>query len=604
MKNWGLRTRVLLLALLPVSVVAIVLAAYFASRLTQDIDTDLTAHGLGLTRQLAALAETSAATGDLAALQSITRAALVEKHVTAIYVYGPNGAILAASGNALAPKLAAHEVPEPSAIESDAQRFLFAAPITQLRYLGDDPFLQEGPVDTARVEPRPLGWVTLEISRAAARERLSEALAFLALTVVVVLGASSLLALLLARRVARPILRLEEAVAAVGRGELETRLTPEGGGDLRQLQEGFNSMADALARHHAEMESRIRAATAELARERDDAQRASAAKSRFLAAASHDLRQPLHALSLFAADLVRSGLTTQQLHVAQQIERSTASVTSLLDALLDISRLDVGGVTAQTAPLPLQRLFDRLETSFARSAQNRGLRFRCRPTREWVETDAVLCERLLANLIANAIEYTPAGTILLAARRRGDWVRVEVRDSGIGIAPEYQDAIFEEFYQIGNPAREAGKGLGLGLAIVERVRRILGIAIELESAPGRGSLFACHLRRILPPAASAVPDEDDRILWLVDGPALGEQLPRLATGWGWRVAPVEDLARARVRQGESGGLIVLPVSGVDGGVAGVALLGHEAGRFELALPLRPAKLRALLEGIPRPPAPA
>jgi anti-sigma regulatory factor (Ser/Thr protein kinase) len=166
----------------------------------------------------------------------------------------------------------------------------------------------------------------------------------------------------------------------------------------------------------------------------------------------------------------------------------------LLDSLLDISRLDVAGIKPQTCGFPLQTVFERLDRAFRRAAANSQLTLRFRPTSHWFDSDPVMVERMIANLIANALRYTPGGgRILIAARRRGDAVRVEVRDSGIGIAPEHQAMIFGEFYQVGNRAREPDKGLGLGLSIVDRLARLLDIKVSLRSRPGAGTTFILHI---------------------------------------------------------------------------------------------------------------
>lgn len=616
MKTWSLRAHLLLLALLPVTVVAVALAGFFASRLSQDTDNDLVDHGLGLTRQLAALAETNAVIGDRAALQAMARAALVEQHVTGATIVAANGVVLASSGAPESSLPASSALPrgKPALLSRTASRLVFGAPILQQHYVDDDPFFQEGPVDPGAGSVQHIGWVTLELSREKATQRLQLALGFLVLTAALTLAVSAILALLLARRVGQPLLRLEQAVESVRLGTLGLRLAPSSGGHLRRLEEGFNSMVDSLQQHRQELESKIRAATAELARERDDAQRSSLAKSRFLAAASHDLRQPLAALSLFVADLERQRLTAEGAHVVAQIGASVSNMQQLLDALLDISRLDVASVIPAWEVLPVQRLFDRIEASFVRRARAKGLRLRCRRSSLWVHTDPVLCERLIANLVANAIDYTAQGSILVLARVRGQQVQIEVRDSGMGIPATYQQAIFQEFFQIDNPEREPGKGLGLGLAIVERLCRILEISLTLRSAPGQGSNFRLGIVAAAP--GIDVPEmtvEAPSLLWLVGNwsaisatqaapaatetseLALAHRAVVLATEWGWelREAPTEDEARAACQR--LGGVVLVPRASAGGGA--LEIIGRDGSQHRLGAPLRPGKLRALLDAL-------
>lgn len=379
----------------------------------------------------------------------------------------------------------------------------------------------------------------------------------------------------------------------------------------RQVRE-LSQVTDALEEHRKHLEERIASATAELAGKKAEAERANTAKSRFLAAASHDLRQPLHALSLFAADLqrqIRSGQAQDLQHLSEQISASTSLLGELLDSLLDVSRLDVAGVRTDIRPFALQTIFDRLSASYRRAAQNRALILRFRPTQLAVLSDIALIERLLANLISNAIRYTPEGRrILVAARCRGQQVRIEVRDNGIGIAPEHQAAIFAEFYQVGNTAREQNKGLGLGLSIVDRLARALKIPVELRSLSGAGTTFAITL-----PLTTHLPEEpvakaetrapSSEVLFIGATPdvAIAAQL---AQGWGFRArhlasiadyAPEENPAIVVVESVLAEALAALLPADCSLVAIAEADAALTSAAYSLALPIRPAKLRALLE---------
>ncbi|WP_374326128.1 ATP-binding protein [Azonexus sp.] len=277
---------------------------------------------------------------------------------------------------------------------------------------------------------------------------------------------------------------------------------------VRRQVRDLRTMAEALADSRDLLEERIDQATAALAAEKDTAERANAAKSRFLAAASHDLRQPLHALSLFTTDLLRqaaAGKLREVPRIAEQIAASTQTLGDMLNALLDISRLDIDGVRANLQPFPLSALFQRLHDAFFRQAEAHQLRLRFHAPRYFVYSDPQLLERMLGNLISNALRYTPAGgTIVVGARLQGDRLRIEVRDSGIGIAREHRAAIFAEFYQVANVAREQDGGLGLGLSIVQRLAKGLGIEVSLASQIGNGTTFSLLVERAaVQPTASA-----------------------------------------------------------------------------------------------------
>ncbi|HJW26301.1 MAG TPA: ATP-binding protein [Rhodocyclaceae bacterium] len=380
----------------------------------------------------------------------------------------------------------------------------------------------------------------------------------------------------------------------------------------RQVRE-LSSVTAALEEHRKHLEERIESATAELAGQKAEAERANTAKSRFLAAASHDLRQPLHALSLFAADLqrqIRSGQTKDLQRLSEQISTSTGVLGELLDSLLDVSRLDVAGVKTDIRPFALQTVFERLASSYRRAAQSKDLTLRFRATDLSVVSDITLIERLLANLISNAIRYTPEGRrVLVAARRRGQQVRVEVRDNGIGIAAEHQAAIFAEFYQVGNTAREQNKGLGLGLSIVDRLARALDVPVELRSSPGQGTTFAITLPLAPRPAAEPVAVRREVPSSLVLFVGLNPDIAiaaRLAQGWGFPAAHVVDPEGYEPGEEEVPAIAVAeaaavaslqPKLGPDCSLVTVGD-GDEAGpasSINLTFPIRPAKLRALLE---------
>jgi signal transduction histidine kinase/CheY-like chemotaxis protein len=235
---------------------------------------------------------------------------------------------------------------------------------------------------------------------------------------------------------------------------------------------------------------------------RAEAESANRAKSRFLAAASHDLRQPVHALGLFADALQRARSDGEARHIARQIEASVAALSASFDALLEVSRLDAGVLQVKREAVALGPLLGRLADEYGRVARERGLGFACRARELHVLTDAVLLERILRNLLDNAIRYTSRGRVLLAARRRAGLVRLEVWDSGIGIAPAEQAQVFEEFYQVGNPERDRRQGVGLGLSIVKRTAALLGHPLSLASRVGKGTRVALEL----PSGTTAAPD--------------------------------------------------------------------------------------------------
>lgn len=294
----------------------------------------------------------------------------------------------------------------------------------------------------------------------------------------------------------------------------------------------------------------------EVAFARDRAEEANRAKSRFLAAASHDLRQPLHALSLYSAALkLRSGDDASS-EIAGHINEALASLAALVDSLLDISKLDAGAVQPELRRVSVKALIERIEADYRPVAREKGLEFRVAPVDAQVETDPVLLERVVRNLVDNAFKYTGAGSVALSAEVDERTVRIAVRDTGRGIGESERERIFEEFYQIGNPERDRVKGLGLGLAIVRRLAHLLGLEVHLETGPGRGSTFAVTLARLpeesAPQHAPRVPAAEEsralvgaKVLVIDDEPSVRLGMRTLLESWGCRVAACSGLDEAQ-----------------------------------------------------------
>lgn len=287
---------------------------------------------------------------------------------------------------------------------------------------------------------------------------------------------------------------------------------------------------------------------------RQAAESASLAKSQFIAAASHDLRQPLYALSLFSASLSSLKLDADGHTVVSNIQESIAAMESLFVGLLDVSRLDAGVVKPRFEPVSVDSLFDRLSQYFHPVAIERGLDLRFRSDGEWVTSDVTLLEQVLSNLVSNALRCTRRGAVLMAARRRGGNIQFEVWDTGIGIEESDRQRIFEEFVQLDNPERDRRKGLGLGLSIAQRSALLIGGPIALSSQFGRGSRFVMTQPSAKPPAplaagpgigAAALALPGDLPLLIVDDDRdVRNALSDLLSRWSVRFETAVDAADA------------------------------------------------------------
>jgi two-component system, sensor histidine kinase len=354
-----------------------------------------------------------------------------------------------------------------------------------------------------------------------------------------------------------------------------------------------------------------------------ETQEARTAQARFLAAASHDLRQPVHALGLLAAQVEVELGGRKAAATAGQLQAMAQALDGLVEALLDVSRLDGGAVVPNLRALPLAPLFDRLAPEFAVLAEARGLQWRLRPTTLWVHSDAQQLERILRNLISNALNHTQQGGVLVAARRCVGRVVLSVWDTGPGIAPQDQQRIFQEFVQLDNPGRDRRRGHGLGLAIVARLSRLLDHPVALKSRVGRGSCFSLTL-----PAAEAIarkeplrrtvtgePLRGRRVALVEDDEAVRDATVDLLRAWGCEVWADGSLAPLLARLKSTGVRPERVISdwrlGHEDGLAAIQALRAWAGRDVPALllsgeslPLHELRLEALRITPARKPLPA
>ena len=327
------------------------------------------------------------------------------------------------------------------------------------------------------------------------------------------------------------------------------------------------------------------------------AERANLGKSRFLAAASHDLRQPLQTIFLMQGILASSVKDPAALKVVQRLGDSMEVMSGMLNKLLDINQLEAGIVQPQLENFPIDGLLERLRDDFTEQAAAKFLECRVVASGLTVRSDAALLEQMIRNLLSNALKYTAHGKILLGCRRRGDRLRIEVWDTGPGIPKEQLKAVFEEFHQLDNPARERARGLGLGLSIVQRLADLLGHTVDVRSGVGKGSVFAVEVpcvvaegeavARIRPAAPAAHGAKNELILVIEDDPALREMVQLLFEIEGYRTAVAVDgktaldmVARGTVRPN-----IVVADYNLPNGPTGLDVIAHLRETFDRTLPV-------------------
>ena len=392
---------------------------------------------------------------------------------------------------------------------------------------------------------------------------------------------------------------------------------------------------------------RLRMALAERNRELAERNRAveaaNLAKSRFLAAASHDLRQPLHALNLFVAQLHGESSPEERSRLIAHIDTAVAAMNALFNALLDISKLDAGVLTPTLSSFPAAHLLQRVETTFAAVAREKGLLLRIVPSTARLRSDAILLERILLNLVSNAVRYTVRGGIVVGCRRHNDGVRIEVWDTGVGIPEDQHRNIFGEFYQLANPEHDHRAGLGLGLAIVERLCRLLDHPITLTSRVGKGSRFCVLVPRaahqlastapVMAPELIVDPARGKLIVVIDDDTLVLDGMRGILSGWGCRTVTAQsgDAALAslacdsekpdliisdyRLADGTTGGDVIerlrnayrtaIPAFLITGDTTTERMReAHARGLLLLHKPINPMALRSVINQLLRAPPPA
>jgi len=324
--------------------------------------------------------------------------------------------------------------------------------------------------------------------------------------------------------------------------------------------------------------------------EKERAERANEIKTRFLAAASHDLRQPLHAMGLFVDALDARIRFPEVRRIMDNLKLSTESLKGLLNSMLDISKLDAGTLKPDVSDINLSLLLDQLALEFGPQAASKGLKLRIRACDAWVRSDPIMLARILRNLLTNAIRYTQTGGVLLGCRRHNGKVRIEVYDTGPGISAGETEHVFEEFYQIDNPERDREKGMGLGLAIVKRLADILQHGLEVRSRVGKGSVFA-----ITVPAARAAERLDAKtqpyradlsgalVVVIDDEAPIRNGMDELLQAWGCRTVLADSAAGALQQLARNDLIPDLIVADFrlregDTGVQAIKRIGAQVGR--------------------------
>lgn len=585
----SLRWRLLWLSMLPLMLFAFIWVSYALLQRYSDLSSQLEQRAELLARQMAVASDYAIFAQNTLVLQNITASVVKEPEVTLAGVFDSELQPLSISTS----QPAADETidtlwqREIQAIERSDQPRMKLVSDRLLRYI--QPIASVGlemeELPKGATSPSAIrGYAVVEISLDSVY---SELLKFLGGVLAILVGFLFIAWSVVSRfsaQLDQSFRSVADAAKKIGAGETQVRLGPSDIKVFDSLSRDLNLMAERLEHAQRDLEQKVDNATQALREQKDAAERANSAKSRFLAAASHDLRQPMHALSLLVSAAQRETDPAAQSVIIRRIETGTSALSDLLNSLLDISRLDGGGVQVRQEDFALDGLMHRLQDTYQGLAEEKGLELVIRPTKACTHSDPALLERIVGNLLSNAIRYTQSGgAVYVAVRPRGqEWV-IQVRDNGPGIPLQDQQTIFQEFVQLSNPQRDRSLGLGLGLAIVQRLVQLLDHCVEVRSQPGQGATFGLRIPRITLNETSAAIDQGKasdplqlhglRILLIEDDELVRQSFAGLLGMWGAHVDVFEqaDAALAYLQNPHSLPQLVITDHRLGGNMNGLEL---------------------------------
>lgn len=616
MKPFGIRNRILLAALAPALLVAVLISGIFLVGQIEQVQRDRALRLASLVQHLTDNAGFGIFSDNRPALRRVIEHALADPDVVGAIILNARAEVLASSvGEGARPDRGTVIDGLPDAIEFSGIPRWYGVPITPDTLGNEDLF---APSDGSGT---PIGQLLLKISDQGYSITLKQRLVVALGSTLLILAFGGLLAYLLSQRLISTFTDIGRLMEQVGQEAVTPQINVVGNDELGDLARRINAMASAVSNTQEDLQLRVVEATVALRSERDAAARAAESRSRFFASASHDLRQPVQALDLQLARLLREADDTPMRAQLEPIALSINHLRYLLDSLLDYSRLSGGVFSVTLQPVSSRDILATLRATFAAPAAEKGLQLRVRSRDCWLLTDRALLHRVLINLVGNAIRHTRRGGILIACRKTATHAHLEIWDTGPGIPLGNQDAIFDELVQLDNPERDLAKGLGLGLAIVRRTTDLLGHPLRLRSRPGHGSCFSITLPLVAAPdelSGSAEPaptallispsqpdwleiefslrewghscvhvaDEGDAVRWLARhaSPAL------LVCDTGGDVAA----SLARLDRIDAAAGDPLPALLVHPGPHPAVNTGNPRRQF-LARPFRPARLRALVD---------
>jgi len=560
MRRWGIRKKVLVVTLVPTLLTTLILGLFFTYSWVHNIQSLLSDRGESLSRQLAAGSGYGLFTANRSLLSSLSNALLEEQDVRSITFYGSDGHRLLHTGPGSSQAPASEALPPDQAIRmasKDSTRFV--TPV----YL-QDPIIEtmlDPDARQSRSEPKePLGWVSIEMSHVRTEKETYKAMLISLLLVPGGVLLSLAIAMRLSRAFTDPVFELNEAVAKLKEGKLDTRVHTGAGPEFEQLESGLNDMAEELSKAQAEMQQNIDQATEDLRETletieiqnieldfaRKEALEASRIKSEFLANMSHEIRTPLNGILGFTELLLKSPLPRQQRDHLSTIRKSSEILLTIINDILDFSKIEAGKLILDRVPFQLRDIIEEVMVMLAPAAHSKNLDLAplvYNDVPDNVMGDPLRVKQVITNLVNNAIKFTQTGEVVLRASLEDEdqennrvTVKISITDSGVGLSRAQQQSLFNAFSQAdASTARQYG-GTGLGLAISKRLVEEMGGQIGLESELGKGSTFWFTLNTELSATGETVAPRDalkgEKVLYLEHQKTTGLAVEHMLRHWG------------------------------------------------------------------------